>query len=50
MGDEVLLGAIPLEDMDLVICPTTRSLMVNPTNPNIAGSIAKSVNQRGRAG
>jgi clan AA aspartic protease len=41
MGDEVLLGAIPMEDMDLVIIPKTRVLDVNPSSPNIATSIAK---------
>jgi len=41
MGDQVLLGAIPMEDMDLVVHPKTRSIDVNPDNPNIACSIAK---------
>ncbi len=41
MGDEVLLGAIPMEDMDLVIRPLTREVAVNPDNPNIPASIAK---------
>jgi clan AA aspartic protease len=41
MGDQVLLGAIPLEDMDLVIVPSERRLVVNPNSPNIATSIAK---------
>lgn len=41
MGDEALLGAIPMEDMDLVIIPEQRRLDVNPDNPHIAGSIAK---------
>jgi len=41
MGDQVLLGAIPMEDMDLVIVPKTRTLDVNPDSPNIATSIAK---------
>ena len=41
MGDEPLLGAIPMEDMDLVILPKQRRLDVNPDNPHIAGSIAK---------
>jgi clan AA aspartic protease len=41
MGDEVLLGVIPMEDMDLAILPNTRTLDVNPANPNIAGSIAR---------
>ena len=41
MGDQVLLGAIPMEDMDLVIIPKTRTVDVNPNSPNIATSIAK---------
>ena len=41
IGDQVLLGAIPMEDMDLLITPQTRSLDVNPNSPNIATSIAK---------
>lgn len=42
MGDQVLLGAIPMEDMDLIIVPKTRTLDVNPDSPNIASSIVKS--------
>lgn len=41
MGDQVLLGSIPMEDMDLVITPKTRVLDVNPSSPNIATSIVK---------
>jgi len=41
MGDQVLLGAIPMEDMDLVIIPRTRTLDINPNSPNFASSIAK---------
>ena len=41
MGDQALLGAIPMEDMDLVVIPKTREVMVNPNSPNIASSIAK---------
>ena len=41
MGDQVLLGAIPMEDMDLVILPKERRLDVNPESPNIACTIAK---------
>jgi len=41
MGDQVLLGAIPMEDMDLIIIPKTRALDVNPDSPNIASSIVK---------
>ena len=41
MGDAALLGAIPMEDMDLVVVPRTREVVVNPLNPNIATSVAK---------
>lgn len=41
MGDQVLLGAIPMEDMDLIIIPKTRTLEINPDSPNIASSTAK---------
>jgi hypothetical protein len=41
MGDEVLLGAIPMEDMDLVIVPQTRTLDANRNSPNIGASPAK---------
>ena len=35
MGDEVLLGAVPMEDMDLVVLPKMLKLSVNPDSPNI---------------
>ncbi len=41
MGDQILLGAIPMEDMDLVILPNQRVLDVNPASPNTASTIAK---------
>lgn len=41
IGEEVLLGAIPIEDMDLIIHPAQLKLMVNPDNPNIPGAIVK---------
>jgi clan AA aspartic protease len=41
LGDEVLIGAIPMEDMDLVVIPRTRTLDVNPASPDIARSIVK---------
>jgi clan AA aspartic protease len=40
MGDEVLLGAIPMEDMDLVVRPMTR-VIANPESPNIPSAVAK---------
>ena len=36
LGDEVLLGAIPMEEMDLVVNPRDRTVDVNPDSPNIA--------------
>ncbi len=36
LGDECLLGAIPMEDMDLVVIPRLFKLSVNPESPNIA--------------
>lgn len=41
MGDQVLFGVIPMEDMDLVVIPRTRTIDVNPASPNLATSIAK---------
>ena len=41
LGNEVLLGSIPLEDMDLVVNPRTRTVDVNPASPNIASGIVK---------
>lgn len=41
LGDEVLLGAIPMQDMDLVVNPRDRTVDVNPASPNIASGIVK---------
>jgi clan AA aspartic protease len=38
LGDQVLLGPIPMEDMDLVVIPKTRQVDVNPESPNIGSS------------
>ena len=40
LGDRALLGAIPMEDMDLVVSPSRQSVTVNPNSPNIAASMA----------
>lgn len=34
LGDEVLLGAVPMEDMDLVV-PSRREVTVDPMSSNI---------------
>ena len=41
MGDQPLLGAVPMEDMDLVVVPKTGEVVANPANPDGPGSIAK---------
>ena len=38
LGEQVLFGVIPMEDMDLVVKPGTRELAVNPDSPNLATS------------
>ena len=41
LGDEVLLGAVPMEDMDLVVIPSEHKVVANPRSPNIPASVAK---------
>jgi hypothetical protein len=40
LGNEVLLGAIPMADMDLVLRPQLQCVDVNPESPNIPLSVA----------
>ena len=41
VGDSVLMGAVPMEDMDLVISPSGGSITVNPKSPNIPSAVVK---------
>jgi clan AA aspartic protease len=34
IGTEALLGAVPMEDMDLVVSPAHQRVTVNPISPN----------------
>jgi len=43
LGDEVLLGSVPMEDMDLVINPSRREVTVDPSSPNIPHARVKSL-------
>ena len=43
LGDEVLLGAVPMEDMDLIVNPSRREVTVNPASPNIPHARVKSL-------
>jgi len=38
---EVLLGAIPMEDLDVLLDPKSQQLIVNPARPYIAGTKVK---------
>ena len=40
-GDQPLLGAMALEDMDLVVVPKTQQVIINPDSPDIASTVAK---------
>ena len=41
LGNEPLLGVIPLEAMDLVVDPRQQALIVNPQHPNYPVAMAK---------
>ncbi|MCD4727796.1 MAG: clan AA aspartic protease [Pirellulales bacterium] len=41
LGDTVLLGAVPMEDMDLVVSPSRETIVVNPKSPNIPSAVVK---------
>ena len=43
LGDEVRLGAVPMDDMDLVVSPAMRTITVNPASPDIPSSTIKPV-------
>jgi clan AA aspartic protease len=43
LGNQALLGAIPMEDMDLVVVPGTRQVIPNPASPNMPASVAMGV-------
>ena len=40
MGDTVLLGAVPMEQMDVIVDPRARRVIPNPENPNVPGMVA----------
>ena len=41
LGDGVLLGSIPLEDMDLVVNSRKQEITVNPESPNVPSAVVK---------
>ena len=41
IGEEVILWAVPMEDLDLVISASRQTVQVNPNSPNIPSSVVK---------
>lgn len=41
IGESVLLGAVPMENMDLVLEPSRQTIAVNPKSPNIPSAVVK---------
>ena len=41
LGNEALMGVLPLEAMDLVVDPRLQILVVNPAHPNYPVALAK---------
>ena len=41
MGDDVLLGTVPMEDMDLTVHPSRQRLEPDPRSPNIPHALVK---------
>ena len=41
IGESVLLGAVPMEDMDLVTAPSRQTITVNPKSPNLPSAVVK---------
>ncbi|TAF45934.1 MAG: clan AA aspartic protease [Sphingobacteriales bacterium] len=40
LGKQCLLGAIPMEDMDILVHPAKQTVIANPLHPNIPASVA----------
>ena len=41
IGESVLMGTVPMEDMDLVVSPSGQTVTVNPKSPNIPSAVVK---------
>jgi clan AA aspartic protease len=40
IGNQCLLGAIPMEDMDIIVHPSRQCVIANPLHPNTPASVA----------
>lgn len=41
MGDQVLLGSIPMQAMDVIVHPRSEQVVPNPESPNVPSFLAK---------
>jgi clan AA aspartic protease len=41
IGEAVVMGAIPMQDVDVVISPSGETIIANPESPNIPSAIVK---------
>jgi clan AA aspartic protease len=46
LGDEVLVGAIALQDLDLIVAPALKTVTVHPESPHIARGFAYGLRSR----
>ena len=46
LGDEVLVGAIALQDLDLIVAPALETVTVHPESPHIARGFAYGLRSR----
>jgi len=42
LGEEALLDALPMDDMDMVVSPAEQSVAVNPDDPNMPSVMPQS--------
>jgi clan AA aspartic protease len=40
LGNQCLLGAFPMEDMDIMVHPSRQCVIANPLHPNVPASVA----------
>jgi len=45
-GEKIILGAVPMEDMDIIVSPSKQKVIVNPESPNIATLVVKGLGDR----
>ena len=47
LGDEPMIGCLPMEAMDVIVEPKSQQMVVNPKHPNFAVAVVKGFVARG---